>query len=53
MDFHVPRLLPILDAVRAAGGKVETEFRAGGPRPVGFCSDPFGNGFCVTADALE
>jgi predicted enzyme related to lactoylglutathione lyase len=36
----------ILDA-NAQGGAIENEFRAQGPRPAAFCSDPFGNGFCV------
>lgn len=47
LDFHVPDLDAVLAKVRAAGGAVENELRTQGPRPVAFCSDPFGNGFCV------
>jgi predicted enzyme related to lactoylglutathione lyase len=47
LDLHVPDLDAVLTTVRAEGGAVETELRTQGPRPVAFCSDPFGNGFCV------
>lgn len=47
LDFHVPEFDAVLSKVRAAGGAVENELRTQGPRPVAFCSDPFGNGFCV------
>ena len=47
MDLHVPDLDAVLAKVRAEGGLVESEFRTEGPKPVAFCSDPFGNGFCV------
>ncbi len=50
-DLHVPDLDATLARVRAAGGAVEREFRTEGPRPVAFCSDPFGNGFCVIGAA--
>lgn len=53
MDFHVPRLRPLLDAIRAGGGSVEQEFHGHGPRPTAFCCDPFGNGFCVIAQSLD
>jgi len=49
LDFHVPELDAVLAKVRAEGGAVENEFRNHGPKPVAFCSDPFGNGFCVIA----
>ncbi|MEQ1572459.1 MAG: VOC family protein [Myxococcota bacterium] len=52
LDLHVPRLLPVLQAIREGGGTVEREFRDQGPRPTAFCADPFGNGFCVIAHAL-
>lgn len=48
LDFHVPTLGPVVAAIEAAGGRVEQTF--GGRRPVAFCSDPFGNGFCVIAN---
>jgi predicted enzyme related to lactoylglutathione lyase len=49
-DFHVSDLDAVLARVRAENGAVETEFRAQGPKPVAFCSDPFGNGFCVIGE---
>lgn len=50
LDLHVPALDPVLARVRAEGGRIEREFRDTGPRPVAFCSDPFGHGFCVIAE---
>lgn len=50
LDLHVADFDAVLDAIRARGGLVEHELRTQGPRPVAFCSDPFGNGFCVIAD---
>ena len=50
LDFDVPELAAVLAKVRAAGGVVENEFRNQGPSPVAFCSDPFGNGFCVIGE---
>ncbi len=47
MDLHVADLDLVLDRVRAEGGLVEREYRTEGPKPVAFCSDPFGNGFCL------
>jgi predicted enzyme related to lactoylglutathione lyase len=47
VDIHVPDLDAVLEKVKSAGGAVEMEFTNQGPMPVGFCSDPFGNGFCV------
>jgi predicted enzyme related to lactoylglutathione lyase len=47
LDLHVLDLDMALGKVRAGGGKVENEFRSEGPSPTAFCSDPFGNGFCV------
>lgn len=47
VDVHVEDLDAVLEKVRAERGLVETEFRTQGPMPVAFCSDPFGNGFCV------
>lgn len=49
LDFHVDALTPFVDQVTAAGGVVERLFLAEGPRPVAFCADPFGNGFCIIA----
>ncbi len=49
-DLHVADLDATLDRVRAAGGVVEQEFRDHGPKMAAFCSDPFGNGFCVISE---
>jgi predicted enzyme related to lactoylglutathione lyase len=50
LDLHVVDLDATLAKVKALGGAVEREFRTEGPRPVGFCCDPFGNGFCVIGE---
>lgn len=50
IDVHVPDLDAVLEKVRAEGGTIESEFRTQGPKPVAFCSDPFGNGFCVIGE---
>lgn len=50
LDFHVPDLDAVLTQVKQGGGAVENEFRTQGPKPVAFCSDPFGNGFCVIGE---
>jgi predicted enzyme related to lactoylglutathione lyase len=50
IDLHVPDFDLALGKVRAGGGAVENEHRSEGPRPAAFCSDPFGNGFCVIGD---
>lgn len=47
IDFHVADFDSTLDLVRKEGGRIERELRTGGPRPVAFCADPFGNGFCI------
>ena len=47
LDLHVEDFDAVLGKVRAQGGSIENEFRSQGPRPAAFCSDPFGNGFCV------
>src|SRR5690606_5614712 len=49
LDFHVDTLTPIVDGIMEAGGQVERLLLTEGPRPVAFCADPFGNGFCVVA----
>lgn len=50
LDVHVSDFDAVLDKVRAMGGTIENEFRTQGPRPAAFCSDPFGNGFCVMGE---
>lgn len=47
LDLHVEDFDSVLNKVRAQGGAIENEFRTQGPMPAAFCSDPFGNGFCV------
>lgn len=47
LDLHVEEFDAVLEKVRAEGGTIEREFRDQGPKPAGFCADPFGNGFCV------
>jgi len=53
IDLHVPDFDAALDKVRQEGGTVELEFRDQGPKPAAFCSDPFGNGFCVIGEAAS
>lgn len=52
LDLHVEDFDGVLDKVRAQGGAIENEFRTQGPRPTAFCSDPFGNGFCVIGERI-
>ena len=51
LDLHVENFDAVLSKVRGEGGAIENEYRTQGPRPAAFCSDPFGNGFCVIGDA--
>ncbi|MEZ4362812.1 MAG: VOC family protein [Kofleriaceae bacterium] len=53
LDLHVHDFDDVLALVRAEGGVIEHEFRTQGPRPAAFCSDPFGNGFCVIGERAE
>ena len=53
LDLHVQDFDGVVGRVRAGGGLVEMEFHEHGPRPTAFCSDPFGNGFCVIGDAAR
>lgn len=47
LDVHVDDFEGTLGRAREAGALVEQTF-TGGPHPdTAFCSDPFGNGFCV------
>lgn len=47
LDFHLEAFEICLKTIESEGGVVENVYRSQGPRPVAFCSDPFGNGFCV------
>ncbi|MBX3208945.1 MAG: VOC family protein [Labilithrix sp.] len=53
IDVHVRDLDAVLAKVTAGGGTIEREFRTQGPKPVAFCSDPFGNGFCIIGERTE
>jgi predicted enzyme related to lactoylglutathione lyase len=48
--LHVPDFDAVLDMIRAQGGAIENEYRTQGPKLAAFCSDPFGNGFCVIGE---
>lgn len=50
LDLHVADFDAVLDRVRGEDGVIENEFRTQGPKPAAFCSDPFGNGFCVIGE---
>jgi catechol 2,3-dioxygenase-like lactoylglutathione lyase family enzyme len=48
IDFHVDDFEAFLAKAVRAGAICEQRYEGGGGRPpVAFCSDPFGNGFCV------
>lgn len=48
IDFHVDDYDAFLAKAVAAGATCEQKYDGGqGRPPVAFCSDPFGNGFCV------
>ena len=53
LDLHVQDFDAVLAKVLAQGGKIENEFRNHGPKPAAFCSDPFGNGFCVIGEGAS
>ncbi|HLV21586.1 MAG TPA: VOC family protein [Polyangiaceae bacterium] len=53
LDLHVADFDAALAKVRAEGGAIESEFRTQGPKPAAFCSDPFGNGFCVIGESAR
>lgn len=50
LDFHVQDFDAALSRVGAENGVIESEFRTQGPKLAAFCSDPFGNGFCVIGE---
>jgi predicted enzyme related to lactoylglutathione lyase len=52
LDLHVQDFDGVLEKVRAGGGAIENEYRTQGPMPAAFCSDPFGNGFCVIGEQV-
>jgi predicted enzyme related to lactoylglutathione lyase len=50
LDFHVRDFDDTLRKVTEEQGRIEVEFRTHGPKPAAFCSDPFGNGFCIIGE---
>ena len=50
-DFRVEDFEGTLAKALEAGAKSEQEHRIEGYPPVAFCSDPFGNGFCIVGTA--
>ncbi|HWA89742.1 MAG TPA: VOC family protein [Rhizomicrobium sp.] len=53
IDFHVEDFEAVLARALEAGARCERRF-AGGPHPpVAFCSDPFGNGFCIVGTMVK
>ena len=50
IDFHVDDFEGALGAALKAGAKCEQKFEGGGRPPIAFCSDPFGNGFCIVGE---
>jgi catechol 2,3-dioxygenase-like lactoylglutathione lyase family enzyme len=47
IDFHVEDFAAALAGALGAGAKCEQKFEGGQRPPIAFCSDPFGNGFCI------
>lgn len=47
LDFHVDDLKTALDKAVRAGAVKEQFFESAEHGSIAFCSDPFGNGFCI------
>ena len=47
IDFHVDDFEIFLAKAVNAGATCEQKFEGGARPPIAFCSDPFGNGFCI------
>jgi len=47
IDFHVDDFEGTLAKALNAGAKCEDKYSMAGRPPIAFCSDPFGNGFCI------
>ncbi|MGH8336109.1 MAG: VOC family protein [Gammaproteobacteria bacterium] len=47
IDFHVDDFETVLANVIEAGALCEQKYEIEGRPPIAFCSDPFGNGFCI------
>jgi catechol 2,3-dioxygenase-like lactoylglutathione lyase family enzyme len=51
IDFQVDDFEAFLAKAIDAGATCEQKFAGGSHPPIAFCSDPFGNGFCVVGTA--
>jgi catechol 2,3-dioxygenase-like lactoylglutathione lyase family enzyme len=47
IDFHVDDFETFLAKAVKAGAICEQKYEVSGRPPIAFCSDPFGNGFCI------
>jgi catechol 2,3-dioxygenase-like lactoylglutathione lyase family enzyme len=47
IDFHVEDFEGVLARLLYAGAVCEQKYEIVGRPPIAFCSDPFGNGFCL------
>jgi catechol 2,3-dioxygenase-like lactoylglutathione lyase family enzyme len=52
IDFHVDTFEAFLAKAVNAGAKCEKNLEVGEHPPIAFCSDPFGNGFCVVGKTV-
>ncbi|MCB1511171.1 MAG: VOC family protein [Hyphomicrobiaceae bacterium] len=50
IDFHVDDFEAVLARLMSAGAICEEKFEIEGRPPIAFCSDPFGNGFCIVGN---
>lgn len=50
IDFQVDDFEAFLAKAINAGAVCEHKFEIAGRPPIAFCSDPFGNGFCVVGE---
>lgn len=52
IDFHVEDFESVLSKVTDAGAVVEQKYDIQGRPPIAFCSDLFGNGFCIVGSNI-
>lgn len=52
IDFHVDDFDGCLAKAIDAGATCEQKFSVKGRPPIAFCSDPFGNGFCIVGTTV-
>ena len=53
IDFYVEEFEGVLASALSAGALCEQKFDGGDHPPVAFCSDPFGNGFCIIGNKQD